>query len=255
MQSTPSNPQSTDIAYSWKSQITFKNITWWVLLVTAVLVVPSIAFLFTTMVHVTGGSEVIIFIVSCWICVFLGLQLMKEPRINSIMFENITVSEITRQRCVDMITMIESEINKWRKRYEKCEAIFMNLSKQPAWTYIDEIVTALSAIKMTVEKDASINFSDMKMLIQWIESAKSSVIEGYLHSLEASYGYAKAEYTLQGKNIDEAFPELGHGNIDSFIKAPLFATTYARELWNTLEKQHPLIGRLSTAKAPLAKAA
>jgi hypothetical protein len=81
------------------------------------------------------------------------------------------------------------------------------------------------------------------------------VIEGYLHSLEASYGYAKAEYKLQGKNIDEVFPELGHGNIDSFIKAPLFATTYARELWTTLEKQHPLIGRLSAAKTPFAKAA
>lgn len=247
--------KTADAPYSWKSQITFKNVTWWVLLVTAVLVVPSIAFMFTTMVHVSGGSEVIVFIISCWVCVFIGLQLMKEPRINSIMFENILISDTTQQRCISMISMVESEIGKWRKRYEKCETIFMNLSKQPAWNYIDEIVATLSAIKMSAEKDGSVSFTHIKELNQWIESAKSSVVEGYLHSLGASYGYAKAEYAQQGKSIDEAFPELGNGNIDSFIKAPLFATTYARELWSTLEKEHPLIGRLSATKTPLAKAA
>ena len=251
----PKNSTGNEQAYSWKSQFTFKNVTWWVLLVTAVLVVPSIAFTFTTMVHVTGGSEVIIFIVSCWVCVFLGLKLMNEPRINSIMFENITISDPTKQRCSSMIAMVESEISKWKKRYEKCEAIFMNLSKQPAWTYIDEVVTVLSAIKVTVEQNASVNLSDVKELRKWIESAKARVIEGYLHSLEAGYGYAKAEYAQQGKNIDEAFPELGHGNIDSFIKAPLFATTYARELWNALEKEHTLISNLATPKPPFSRAA
>ncbi len=235
--------------------VNFKEVSWWVLLATAVLVVPCIAYLITTLAHVTGGSEVLIFVISCWACVFFGLRLMKAPRINSIMFENIIITEPTKLRFISMIAMVESEITKWKKRYDKSEAIFMSLSKQPAWSYIDEVVVILTCIKHSVTKDASISFTDIKALTEWVESAKSSVIEQYLHSLEASYGYAKAEYAQQGKSIDETYPELSNGNsINSFIKAPLFATTYAREMMKTLEKEYPLIGRFSAVK-PISKAA
>jgi len=247
-------------ASAWSSQnlkakFSYKNLTWWVLLITAVLVVPSLSYTFTTVVHVSGGAEVLIFVVSCWICVYIGLQLMKSPRINSIMFENIALSEQTRQRCINMISMIESELGKWKKRYEKCESIFMNLSKQPAWNYLDEVTIMLSRIKQTAEQDATIGFNEIKELAAWNDSAKASVVEGYLHSLEATYGYAKAEYAQQGKNIDELFPELGRGHIETFLKAPSYATSFARELWGTLEKEHPMIARHSPAKTPFAKVA
>ena len=68
-------------------------------------------------------------------------------------------------------------------------------------------------------------------------------MEGYLHSLGAAYEYAKAEYAQQGKNLEEIFPELGRGDITNFVKAPSYAVNYARELWNALEKEHPMIGR------------
>ena len=74
-----------------------------------------------------------------------------------------------------MITMVESEVAKWKKRYEKCETIFMNLSKQPAWNYIDEIVRILSAIKLSIEQDTTISFVHIKDLTAWIDSAKASV--------------------------------------------------------------------------------
>jgi hypothetical protein len=237
-----------------KEAFAYKNITWWVLLATAVLVVPSLAYTFTTMVHISGGSEVLIFVVSCWICVYIGLQLMKTPRINSIMFEHIAISEQTRQRCINMISMIENEVGKWKKRYEKCEGIFMNLSRQPAWNYLDEITQLLGSIKQSAEQNANIGFNDIKALERWNESSKPSVVEGYLHSLEAAYGYAKAEYAQQGKNIEEAFPELGKGHIETFLKSPAYATGFARELWGTLEKEHPMLGRAAMAK-PYAKVA
>ena len=247
--------KNVDVKSSWTSSITFKNVSWWILLVIAVLVVPCIAYTFTTMVHVTGGSEVVVFVIACWVCVFIGLALMKEPYINSIMFENIALPAMTKQHCIGMIHMVESEVAKWKKTHEQCEAIFMNLSKQPAWGYIDENVQVLSAIKQSLSENGNISFAQIKALSGWIDSAKSSVIEGYLHSLEASYGYAKAEYAQQGKDIDKAFPDLANGNIRTFVKAPLFATTYSRELWNVLEKEHPFVGRFMVNKASNKKVA
>lgn len=53
-------------------------IYWWACLVVAVLVVPSVAF--AVKVALPPGSEfaqILIFIVTCWLCVFLGMKLMK----------------------------------------------------------------------------------------------------------------------------------------------------------------------------------
>lgn len=242
-------------ANTLKEKLSYKNLTWWALLATAVVVVPSLSYTFTTVVHLSGGSEVLIFVVSSWICVYIGLHLMKSPRINSIMFENITISEQTRQRCINMISMIESEVAKWKKRYEKCETIFMNLSRQPAWNYLDEIVALLGRIKQQAERDTTIGFDEIKELGIWNDSAKANVVEGYLNSLEAAYGYAKAEYAQQGKNIDELFPELGKGHIETFLKAPSYATGFARELWGALGKEHPMLERHGAIKTPFAKVA
>jgi len=235
--------------------MTFKNVTWWIVLITAVIVVPSIAYTLTTVVHISGGSEVIIFIVSCWVCVYLGIKLMKMPNINSIMFQNVTISESLRQMCLNKIVMIEKEIVLWKTNYAKCEPLFMNLSKQPAWNYLDELVQIFGTIREPLEKESSVSLDHIKLLNDWIESSKQNVVEGYLHSVEATYGYAKAEYAQQGKNIDELFPELGKGQIGYFVKAPFRATTYARKLLDALEKENPMIGRASVVKLPFEKAA
>jgi hypothetical protein len=52
-------------------------IYWWTCLVMAVLVVPSIAFAVSVALPGTGYMEIFIFIVTCWICTFMGMKLMK----------------------------------------------------------------------------------------------------------------------------------------------------------------------------------
>jgi hypothetical protein len=158
-------------------------------------------------------------------------------------FERVNISESLRQHTINMVSLIEAESEKWKRRYEKCEPVFMSLSKQPAWDYLDEVVAILSDIKRGVEKDAVITFAGVRALNGWVASAKPAVLESYLNSLEATYSYAKAEYSQQGKNIDEVFPELGSGHITTFIKPPTYAHAFARELLSTLKLEHPMLAR------------
>jgi len=60
-----------------RSQNIWHGIYWWACLVVAVIVVPSIAFAVTVALPGTGFAEILIFIVTCWVCTFLGMKLMK----------------------------------------------------------------------------------------------------------------------------------------------------------------------------------
>lgn len=52
-------------------------IYWWACLVVAVIVVPSVAFAITAALPGNDFAKILIFIVTCWVCVFLGMKLMK----------------------------------------------------------------------------------------------------------------------------------------------------------------------------------
>ena len=50
---------------------------WWAFLVVAVLAVPSIGFLFA-MVIPDRNVQLLVFILTCWFCTYLGMRLMKK---------------------------------------------------------------------------------------------------------------------------------------------------------------------------------
>jgi hypothetical protein len=224
------------------SKVTYNNLTWWVLLVMAVLVVPSTAFIFTSVLDASGGSEIAIFIAACWLCVYIGLRLMKAPRIKSIVFERVTLSGPVRERCINMIGMIETDMPRWKSRYEKYDTLFMNLSKQPAWDYLDELTAILSNIKQSVSQDGTISYPEITALTGWVDSAKTTIIQGYLQALKTIYGYARFDLMEKGKKIEDIFPDLAQDNaIDIFLKTPTSIIQYAHELWDIIEKEHPIL--------------
>lgn len=56
------------------------GVFWWVYLITAVLAVPSLAFLVTKVMPVNGMLELLIFVVACWLCTYTGMRLMTPSR-------------------------------------------------------------------------------------------------------------------------------------------------------------------------------
>ena len=52
---------------------------WWAKLVIAVLAVPSFGFLITRFVRTEGFLELVVFIIACWVCTYLGMKLMEHP--------------------------------------------------------------------------------------------------------------------------------------------------------------------------------
>ena len=61
------------------------GIMWWATLLVAVLAVPSIAIMVTTIFKVEGFVQILVFILTCWISVFLGMRLMQNPKIKESM--------------------------------------------------------------------------------------------------------------------------------------------------------------------------
>ena len=58
------------------------GIIWWAYLITAVLAVPSLSFLLTKIVPVHGVVELLIFVIACWFCTYVGMRLMSNPRLS-----------------------------------------------------------------------------------------------------------------------------------------------------------------------------
>lgn len=61
------------------------GIMWWATLLVAVLAVPSIAIVITMMFNVQGFAQILVFVLTCWISVFLGMRLMQNPKIKESM--------------------------------------------------------------------------------------------------------------------------------------------------------------------------
>lgn len=55
---------------------------WWAYLITAVLAVPSVGFLVTKMLPVSGSLQLMIFVLACWSCTYAGMRLMGNPRMS-----------------------------------------------------------------------------------------------------------------------------------------------------------------------------
>jgi hypothetical protein len=53
---------------------------WWATLVVAVLAVPSFGIVVTLMTGTTGLLQIWIFMLACWFCTYLGMRLMRHPR-------------------------------------------------------------------------------------------------------------------------------------------------------------------------------
>jgi hypothetical protein len=56
------------------------HIYWWSFLLVAVLAVPSIAFVVAALVPGQGITQILVFIVSCWVSTFIGMKLMKMTK-------------------------------------------------------------------------------------------------------------------------------------------------------------------------------
>lgn len=232
------------------AKITFRSITWWILLVVSVLAIAAFALLLAATVHSSGISELVIFTLTCWLCAYFGLRMIKNSRLTPVLFEQVTLSAQAKQHCIQMISAIAAEMEQWQQRYEKYEPVLMNFSRQPAWGYLDEIMRVLWNVRQSAEKDGTVAFADVKALDGWVESSKPDVVEAYLQGLKATYGYAKAEFSQQGKNIDELFPELGKGQMDTLTGAPSSANSFAQELLATIRAEHPLLAESNLKDTP-----
>lgn len=54
------------------------EIYWWAFLVVAVLAVPSVGFIVAAMVPDKNIAQLVVFVLTCWACTYLGMRLMKK---------------------------------------------------------------------------------------------------------------------------------------------------------------------------------
>lgn len=58
------------------------GIWWWATLLVAVLAVPSFGVAVASAVPIEGIGTVLVFILACWLCTYLGMKLMDNPKMN-----------------------------------------------------------------------------------------------------------------------------------------------------------------------------
>ena len=59
-----------------------EGVMWWATLVVAVLAVPSLAVIVVVMTGSRGFMSVAVFMIACWLCTWLGMRLMKNPKMS-----------------------------------------------------------------------------------------------------------------------------------------------------------------------------
>lgn len=57
------------------------GIFWWMKLLIAVLAVPSFGIIVATVIPIEGIGQVIVFVLACWLCTWLGMKLMQNSKI------------------------------------------------------------------------------------------------------------------------------------------------------------------------------
>ncbi len=68
------SPQDND-----QDDLPWSTISWWLMLATAVIAIPALAFSIVTATGVTGIVGLLVFIVACWTCTYFGMHVMKHP--------------------------------------------------------------------------------------------------------------------------------------------------------------------------------
>jgi hypothetical protein len=58
------------------------GIMWWATLVMAVLAVPSFGAVVALMAPLQGLGQIVVFILACWLCTYLGMKLMQNPKMH-----------------------------------------------------------------------------------------------------------------------------------------------------------------------------
>lgn len=59
------------------SSFTWNNVVWWAKLVVAVIAIPLIGVIVGTLVPGGDLGKTAAFVLTCWVCVFLGMKLMS----------------------------------------------------------------------------------------------------------------------------------------------------------------------------------
>lgn len=58
------------------------HLMWWMTLIVAVMSVPAFALIVVAVIPATGFGQVIVFVLSCWACTYLGMRLMEHPSLS-----------------------------------------------------------------------------------------------------------------------------------------------------------------------------
>jgi hypothetical protein len=58
------------------------SLMWWATLLVAVIAVPAFGFIIASVIPTKGIGEIIVFMMACWFCTFLGMKLMQMPSMN-----------------------------------------------------------------------------------------------------------------------------------------------------------------------------
>jgi hypothetical protein len=60
-------------------ELPWDAISWWLLLIVAVLAIPALGFVIVTVTGVEGIMGILVFMFACWACTYFGMHLVKHP--------------------------------------------------------------------------------------------------------------------------------------------------------------------------------
>lgn len=58
------------------------GIWWWATLVVAVIAIPALGLVIAAAFQAEGMVQIALFMVTCWLCTFLGMKLMQSPKMS-----------------------------------------------------------------------------------------------------------------------------------------------------------------------------
>lgn len=58
------------------------GVLWWTALLVTAFAVPSFGFAISYLFPFRGFLQLVVFILSCWLCTYLGMRLMENPRMS-----------------------------------------------------------------------------------------------------------------------------------------------------------------------------
>ncbi len=58
------------------------GLMWWTTLVVAVLAVPAFGIMAASLVPGPELVQIVVFILGCWFCTYLGMRLMRQPNMD-----------------------------------------------------------------------------------------------------------------------------------------------------------------------------